>query len=132
MVVSKHMMVRELQQGQSSTTKSQQEIEHSQQKGDSKHHILYIVECTAIEEAIINLPKNENIRIITDSKSFTKAFKATKMKKWNLKKLSKGTDILKRIKKTIREREKTYESQSHSHTYSLTQKERGIEHTRGE
>ena len=32
------------------------------------------------------------------------------MKKWNLKKLSKGTDILKRIKKTIRKREKTYGS----------------------
>ena len=46
----------------------------------------YIVKYTAIEEAIINSPKNENIRIITDSKSFTKAFKATKMKKWNLKK----------------------------------------------
>ena len=32
----------------------------------------YIAECTVIEEAIINLLKNENIRIITDSKSFTK------------------------------------------------------------
>ena len=32
------------------------------------------------------------------------------MKKWNLKKPSEGMDILKRIKKAVREREKTYKS----------------------
>ena len=78
-----------------------------------------------IEEAIINSPKSENIRIIIDSKSFTKAFKATKMKIWNLKKPSEGMDILKRIKKTIREREKTYVIYSHIHTHIFPYRKKG-------
>ena len=63
-----------------------------------------------IKEAVTSSPKNENIRIITDSNSFTKVFKATRLKKWSLKKPSKGIDILKRIKRIIRKREKIYES----------------------
>ena len=89
---------------------------------------LYIV----IEEAIINSPKNENIRIIIDSKSFTKVFKATKMKKWNLKKPSEGTDILKRIKRTIREREKTYDSTvTFTHIFSYIERKEDRVYKRG-
>ena len=70
----------------------------------------YITKCIAIKEAITSSPRNKNIRIIINSKSFTKALKATKMKKWSLKKPSKGTNIIKRIKRIIRERERMYGS----------------------
>ena len=85
-----------------------------------------------IEEAIINSPKNKNIRIITDSKSFTKAFKATEIKKWNIKKPSENTNILKRIKRTIREREKTYESTvTFTHIFSHIERKGGRAYKRG-
>ncbi len=68
----------------------------------------YIAECVAIEEALVNAPANENIRIITDSKSFTTAYKAYRNKRWKLKKPSEATDIIKRIKSLIRKREEEY------------------------
>ena len=54
------------------------------------------------------------------------------MKKWSLRKPSKGTDIIKRIKKTIRERERTYGSTiTFTHIFSHIERKSNMEYKKG-